>query len=303
MARPNAIVVPITSEMDEPVIIDSPETQKATETPKAPATEETKDAVKGIEDEEKAESDYESDAEREPRYNRRSPIIYNSRNYSPPPRPRGFASRIHEVPILVDTSSLNEFIKMNDVCADTPNNQMIYIANHPFHAADIDKISWVFKAEAEDKWVQKPVVKEKGRERSRSRGRYEGYYEDRYDDFDGPINRRNTPIVRLGTALRVFKTDEKKYGTEKVKFVIVVKGKGNAGWMKLVVAHSRQAAMVDIFHEILKGYEILFVGAVLQEAVIPAEKKDKAVRFQRVGSLKEAQEIEKGQRGVIGVIC
>lgn len=317
MTPPNAAVEPITSDL---VIIDSSETQEASESSKAAATEKATETPKEAateniakKPEDPAESVYFSDNDgREPRrFNRPLRAISRERSFSPPPRPRGFSTQIYDIPSLINTASLNDFINQPDTCANTATNSMIYIANNPFHATELDKISWIFKIGIQDTWVRKPAsfLTSNGYQfdlpprNSRPRAVEYNCYDDRYyDDFDGHMNRRNTPIARLGTSLRLFKDDSEKYGTKKVKFMIAVQGKGNAAWLKLVISHSRQAAAVDIFHEILNGHSIQFVGAVLQDVVIPVQARNKqpAIKFQRVGSLKEAEEVGKG---VIGVIC
>ena len=311
MARPLEIVRPIT---DEPEIIEVPEPQNEDPTPTTSAgkeTEKTDETVKEKAD--MAESIYSRGPSCSPSRERYTHPIetHYGRDYSPPPRSRGFASRIHQVPILIDAHSLNGFIQLDDVCVDTAINQMVYITNHPFHAADLDKMSWIFNIEAQDTWVRKPTIlataegykadflggKEKEK-RGRGRYAYDNVYE-RYDDGYDPLGRPNPSICRLGNALRVFKRDEKKFGTEKVKFVTAVQ-KNNAAWAKLVVSHSRKAALVDIFHEMMCGNSIQLVGAVLTDVVVPLEAPQKKVRFQRLGSLKEAQEVPSG---VVGVIC
>ena len=78
---------------------------------------------------------------------------------------------------------------------------------------------------------------------------------------------------------------------------------GNAGdnGVKLIVSYTRQAATVDIFHQILNNQSILFVGAVLCDVAVPVEAAGrKHVKVQRVNSVKEAEDVGKG---VIGVIC
>jgi hypothetical protein len=292
----------------EPEIIDSSETQESTNSePPQPTT--TEKAAKKEEDAGSL-SNSEVISQEQERPIRVSGVFRNRRNYSPSPPPRRLVSRDYDTPSLINTAALNDLIiNESDICADTANNNMIYITNTPFHAADLDKMSWILKIGIQDTWVQKPVAHlssngyqfdlPNGNSRRRGPCYDDGYYD---DGFDGPMNRRSTPIARFGNALRVFKTDEEKYGTKKVKFVIAVQGKNNAGWLKLVVSHSRQAAAVDIFHEILNNHSILFVGAVLQDVVIPVEAPNRlpGVKFQRVGTLKEAEEVGKD---VIGVIC
>jgi hypothetical protein len=307
MTTSSTTIEPITS---DPVIIESSDSQEATEITveaKTPRPAERDGGCPESLSEDEALSEY-SDDERVRERPTRS--MGNHRDFSPPGRIPKFVSVVKEVPGLADTAALNKLIDMPDTCADTANNYLVYIANNPIHAADLEKVSWILRIGIQDTWVQKPVnfLTSNGYKfdlpPANSRRRHVGYdcYDDRYDDgFDGPMNRRNTPIARLGTALRVFRTDEEKYGTEKVKFIIAVEGKSNAG-LKLVISHSRQAAAVDIFHEILNGYGIQFVGAVLKDVVIPIEapNKEPAVKFQCVGSLKDAEEV--GQ-GVVGVIC
>lgn len=117
-----------------------------------------------------------------------------------------------------------------------------------------------------------------------------------YDD--GYNSRDVVPIARLGAALNVFKDDA---AAAKVKFVTAVQGKRDAGWVKVVVSYTRQAAAVDIFHEILNGHSVLFVGAVLKDVAVPIEGVGRQMgKIQRVGSLKEAEEVGEG---VVGVIC
>ena len=60
--------------------------------------------------------------------------------------------------------------------------------------------------------------------------------------------------------------------------------------------------MVSVFHEIINNQEIAFVGAVLKDVVIPVESGNRGpgLKLQKVGSVKEAEEVGKG---LIGVIC
>jgi hypothetical protein len=108
--------------------------------------------------------------------------------------------------------------------------------------------------------------------------------------------------VRLGCALRVLGDDGDEAAAEKVKFVKCVQRDSSPVLVKQVVSYSRRAAAVDIFHEILNANSILFVGAVLKEVPVPVEvpRRGSSVTFQRVGSIKEAEEVSEG---VIGVIC
>jgi hypothetical protein len=277
----------------DPIIIDSPSVQPAVEKPKSPAIEKSGKAVGDLPECSSSSEDHneEDDVVFRVRSKNRSPIVIRERDYSPPSRRR----RIFDTPRLASTASLDSFIDEPDLCAETVNNQLIYISNNAFHAKDLEKISWIFKSGPADTWLQEPSKTKTRKENGRSYGMYEDRYEERYDEY------RTTPIARLGIALKIFRTDEKKYGTVKVKFVSVVKGKNSAAWMKFIISHSRQSAGVDLFHEILNENEIAFVGAVLENVSIPVKKADRAtIKFVRAGSLEEAQ---KAAEGVIGIIC
>jgi hypothetical protein len=286
----------------DPVIIDSSETQEVNDSTKPTANEKP---AKNEDDLVESVANLEVDPPRRP-FERPVRVIRHGRNYSPSPPPHRFGPAVYEVPSLVNTATLNDLINEPDTCANTIDGRLVYIANTPFHAADLEKVSWILKIGIQDSWVQKPVgyLTANGFQSNlppgNSRRRIE--YVEQYDDGYNMPRGRGAPIVRLGNALRIFKSDEKKYRTEKVKFVIAVQGKGNEEFFKLVVCHSRQAAAVDIFHEVLNHHSIAFVGAVLKDVVVGVEAPNKlpAVKFQRVGSVKEAEEVGEG---VVGVIC
>jgi hypothetical protein len=212
--------------------------------------------------------------------------------------------RREDMPMLRSTADLNEILNETDISVEIYRRGLFYIANHPFEAADIKKLSWLFTIGRVDSWVQKPTVIYNAAGRmQREFFNLNGELDvDRYDDhLDRYDMRSSVGIARLGSALRLFKNDTEKYGTAKVKFLIVVQGKA-PGISMLLVSHSRQAAMVDILHEILNGFSILFVGAVLKDVSIPVEfvHKDHVVKFQPVSSIQEAEEVGEG---VVGIIC
>ena len=298
MASTNLSVEPISA---DPVIIDSPSVPETTDVTQSTSNER---AIKAEDDLVESVVDLDLDPRRP--FDQPVRVIRRGRerDYSPVPRPR-FSPAVVDLPSLVNTASLNDLIDEPDTCADTIDGQLTYITNTPFHAQDVEKISWILKIGILDSWVQKPVAQRSANGVTPRHRNVAVEYADSYDD-DYPFPRgRGTPIVRLGNALRVFRTDEKRYGTEKVKFVIVVQGKDKMGSLKLVVCHSRQAAAVDIFHEILNHRSIVFVGAVLKDAMVPSLPLEgvnwqRAVKFRRVGSLKEAEDMGEG---VVGVIC
>ncbi len=220
------------------------------------------------------------------------------RNYSPPPPMR---SRSQDSPVLTNTTGLDALLTSPepDICIETVNGNIVYITTHSIPSQDLDKITWLFHLGSPDAWVQKPTcfLQQHGfqfdhpNENGRGRG---------YDCYVDPYNNRNQ-IARadLGSALKGFKDDAE---VSKVKFVIAVEGKGNKGWMKLIVAWTRQTAMVSVFHEIINNQEIAFVGAVLKDVAIPVESGNRGpgLKLQKVGSVKEAEKVGKG---LIGVIC
>jgi hypothetical protein len=102
----------------------------------------------------------------------------------------------------------------------------------------------------------------------------------------------------LGAALRVLKEES----LSKVKYAIGIQGRSSPASYKLLVSHSRKAAAVDIFYEVLNGNSIVFVGAVLKDVAIPVEypHKQPAIKLKRVESIKDAENVGDG---VIGIIC
>jgi hypothetical protein len=231
----------------------------------------------------------------------------------PPPRVyrqgRGSARFIpdrdlDEIPIISNTKQFNALLSQPDICVETVGScDTIYISTTPFHDADVQKLAWLFKLGIPDAWVQKPTsyVSGSGFQFDLPRGGRRQYHDDdRYDD--GYNSRDIVSHARLGAVLRIFKDDSEKYRTSKVKFITAVhKERTSGAWVKLIVSHTRQAAAVDIFHQILNNQSILFVGAVLQDMAVPVETSSrKPVKVQKVNSVKEAEEVGKG---VIGVIC
>jgi hypothetical protein len=293
MTHATASVEPFSSDA---VMVEAPDAQKST-TEESPSTVRDKSPEK----EENAEEDEEPLIELVPR-NDRIPG-------PPPPRPfrRGRSPPYYNpnanpdyIAMISNTKQFNTLLSEPDTCIETiASSQVTYITTHPFHASDLEKLSWLFKIGIPDAWVQKPTsfLSSAGFQFDLPSGRRPHGY-DPYDD--GYNTRDVVPIARLGAALRVFKSDDSE--TAKVKFVTAVQGKSNPGWVKLLVSHTRQAAAVDIFHEILNNHSVLFVGAVLQDVAIPVEapSRHQQVKIQRVGSLKEAEEVGEG---VVGFIC
>ena len=61
------------------------------------------------------------------------------------------------MPRLVNTAALNDLINEPDTCAETVDGHLLYIANTPFHARDLERISWILRRGVQDTWVQKPA--------------------------------------------------------------------------------------------------------------------------------------------------
>jgi len=294
MTHATASVEPFSSDA---VMVEVPDAQKPT-TDESPATMRDKSPER----EENPSEDEEPLIE----------LVPPSGRIPGPPPPRAFRrgrspayynpnANPDDIPMISNTKQFNAVLSESDTCIETiASSQVIYITTHPFHSSDLEKLSWLFRIGIPDAWVQKPSPFLSTPQFDLPSGRRPHGY-DPYDD--GYIARDVVPMARLGAALRVFKNDDsEKHGTAKVKFVTAVQGKTNAGWVKLFVSHTRQAAVVDIFHEILNNHSVLFVGAVLKDVAIPLEapSRPQQVKIQRVGSLKEAEGVEKG---VVGVIC
>jgi hypothetical protein len=189
----------------------------------------------------------------------------------------------------------------------------------PVQQTDLEKLSWIFKLGHEDSWVQKPmnfVGRDNwtfdfpgGANFNGRRVRRADYYDNDCDNqrFDRGL----TPIIKIGTLFTtVFKggnatgdiVDEEE---RKVKFISVLQAQGNPGWARLIVSYSRAAALVDIFHEVVNGFSVMFVGAVLNNANIPITRVGfgpggEDIMYKKVGSVTEAEELD---NSAIGVIC
>jgi hypothetical protein len=302
MTSGNAVVETITS---DPVIVEVSDAQKSTANVDAETgvVEETPQKDEAIEDEMQRLEIGED--RRRPSY--RQPTRKIRVNYSRS-RSRSRSPYRHpmtECTVLANTASLNTILEETDSCVETIKGQLVYTTTHPFHSADLQKLSWLFQIGIPECWIQKPTTFFPGSgvqfslpRGGHGRGRNEFYddgYDVRYDNGRGPV-----ALARLGSALCIFKDDTDPM-TSKVKFVTAVQVKNDSSWIKLVVSHSRQAAAADICHELLNNHSIIFVGAVLRNIAVPADNPNMPLKkLQRVASVKEAEEVD---QGVIGVIC
>lgn len=212
------------------------------------------------------------------------------------------AQRRHQPILLTNASDLTSILFEPDVIVETFGVGPIYIVNLAFSADDLAQLSWLFTLEpTPEPWTAKPAPLSHAGPQRFQRDHYAQPYlpRHRYDDRrEGSLN---APIVRLGCALRLLGADDDA-AAEKVKFVMCVQRDSSPGLVRQLVSYSRRAAAVDIFYEILNANSILFVGAVLKDVPVPVEvpRRGSGVTFQRVGSVKEAEEVGEG---VIGVIC
>lgn len=186
------------------------------------------------------------------------------------------------------------------------NTHMLYLTSLPTHQAELEKFSWIFQHGVEGSWVQKPVTFA-GRVHwsydapgaGNGNGRRRGVVDNDYDDFRG--DRGTIPVAKLGVLFneRFPEATAGDLGVGLVKFVTVIQDKKNVGWFKLIVSHSRAAALVDIFHELVNGLGVAFVGAVLEHVAIPSARPQEATLW-KANSVKHAQEV--GET-VLAVIC
>lgn len=252
-----------------------------------------------------------------------SPVVVRRRLYHSP-------IRSEELPIITNTTTLLNVLEKDSCSPDGLieiqsgggrfNTHVAYMTSLPVQQTDLEKISWIFKLGLEDSWVQKPV-NFTGRDNwtfdfpggtnfNGRRVRRADYYDNDCDNqrFD----RGQTPVIKIGTLFNtVFKgnnaaenivDDEER----KVKFISVLQAQGNPGWARLMVSYSRAAALADIFHEVVNGFSLMFVGAVLKTANIPPSRTGfgpgggEDFVYKKVESVTEAEECG---NAVIGVLC
>ncbi|KAH8749442.1 hypothetical protein BGZ57DRAFT_915092 [Hyaloscypha finlandica] len=254
-----------------------------------------------------------------------------SRSRTPPPRRESTAH-----PLIKNSSSIEKFLRAQkpDALAeiqtgpDYYNRHLVHVTTHSTAAEELAKLDWVFRIGMVDSWVTKPPggVFGVGRAfgipgapntdgiRNRRGGEFVVVDEgQRFDDRGA--ERTSVPVVRLGEVFRLLPSSSSASSDEeqihiseelvkqekKVKFLTIIQGRSGVGYCKLLVSYSRQAALVDIFHEIVNAHSVLFVGAVLRDTVVPLEvQKVLSVNFRKVGGVEEAEALEEG---IIGVIC
>jgi len=186
--------------------------------------------------------------------------------------------------IVRNSSDLLALLDEPDVCVDVAKRQQLYVTTYPFSDADVQKVSWLFRVGTLDGWTDKITP-------------YTVNTSTREYPPTPFIETTNVPIARLSLALGL-----PQGSSSKVKYLLVSRSKSGPEPHKLVVSHSRKAAGVDLFYEVLNGNSIVFVGAVLKHVAIPVEypHKQPAIKFKQVESVKEAEEVGDG---VVGVIC
>ncbi|KAH7354614.1 hypothetical protein BKA65DRAFT_496680 [Rhexocercosporidium sp. MPI-PUGE-AT-0058] len=254
-----------------------------------------------------------------------------SRSRTPPPRRESTAH-----PLMKNSSSIEEFLRAQkpDALAeiqtglDYYNRHLVHVTTHSTAAEELAKLDWVFRIGMVDSWVTKPPGGVFGVGsafgipgapyadgiRNRRGGEFVVVDEgQRFDDTGA--ERTSVPLVRLGEVFRLLPSSSSASSDEeqihiseevakqekKVKFLTIIRGRSGVGYFKLLISYSREAALVDIFHEIVNAHSVLFVGAVLRDTVVPlAVQEVLSVNFRKVGGVEEAEALEEG---IIGVIC
>jgi hypothetical protein len=166
--------------------------------------------------------------------------------------------------------------------------QIIYATTYPFTDADVQSLAWLFMYGKLDGWTDKIAhfhVLASARD---------------YMPLLPP-ERIGMPILRMSAALRVLPQHEE----DKVKYVIVSQHRESAMSHKLLVSHSRKAAGMDIFYELLNGNSVVFIGLVLKHVAVPVEAPHKhpTVQFTRVDSVNDALAVAENGDGKVAILC
>jgi hypothetical protein len=168
------------------------------------------------------------------------------------------------------------------------NRQTVYATTYPFTNADLQNLAWLFTYGKLDGWTDKIA---------------QFYVLASSRDYIPPLlpDRIEMPILRMSAALRVLPPQEE----DKVKYVIVAQNRNMPMSHKLLISHSRKAAGMDIFYELLNGNSVVFIGLVLKHVAIPVEALHKypAVQFTRVDSVQAALGVAETGDGKVGILC
>jgi hypothetical protein len=171
---------------------------------------------------------------------------------------------------------------------DIIHRQTIYATTYPFTNVDLQNLAWLFTYGKLDGWTDRIA---------------QFYVLASSRDYTPPLmpERIEIPILRMSAALRVLSQQEE----DKVKYVIVVQNKNMRVSHKLLVSHSRKAAGMDIFYELLNGNSVIFIGLVLKHVAVPTEAPHKypVVPFTRVDSIKAALSVAETGDGKVGILC
>lgn len=193
--------------------------------------------------------------------------------------------------VLTSSTQLLEQVGKEDGIVDFPgvSARNVYLTTYPFGSKDVKKWAWLFAAGVEDEYVtlnaQVTDVSD-------------------VDNVDRVRLHRNEPIhnltnidipcVYLSRALDTEVVLENS--KHRVRYLIVVRNRHQPNGSKLLVAESNKAAGVLMFHEILRGSSVLFVGATVHQC-----KTVHSTKYRKVESLEEAISLQ--DEGFVGVVC
>jgi hypothetical protein len=224
------------------------------------------------------------------------------RRYVSPSPVRIHRSRppIDESPLLTSSATLLAKLNTYDGVADLPypTHTSVYLCTFPFTDRDVKKFAWLFAADIEGQWLSEPshsnlngpyfgpaMIQEPRRSRS-------PYWNDHSSDLS---------CVYLSRALDTTVVPE---DTKDVKFYIVVQNRLSPKGTKLVVAESRKACGIMMYHEALSGNSIVLVGAVVDSgegAGGQGVRRMGRSKFMRVETLDGAVKCQ--EEGIVGIIC
>ena len=174
----------------------------------------------------------------------------------------------------------------------TPISRDIYVATYSFGDKDVRKWSWLMAAGVDEEYL---VEKSQGADCNG----------DNVPGVERVRQRRNEPhvygvggidiaSVYLSRALDVEVVPEDS--KHDIRYFIITQSRYQLTGAKLIVAESRKAAGVMMYHEALKGDSIVFVGATVHQCKVVHPKN-----FKKVASLEEAVDVQ--NVGFVGVIC
>lgn len=214
------------------------------------------------------------------------------RRYTPSPH-RYYPTPIplsYQDTIINSSTQLLEKVGKEDGMVELPAPAVrnIYLSTYPFGDKDVKKWSWLLASGIEDEYVIQST-----RDMNGDIPIVERFRQSR-TDFQYISGAIDIPSAYLSRALdtEVIPEDSK----HNVRYLIVTQNRHRPQGWKLLVTESRKAAGVLIYHELLKGESVIFVGATVHQCKNVHPKK-----YKKVNSLEEALSVR--EEGFVGVIC